>query len=60
MATYAALSADNKVVNIIVAETLETAEAATGLTCVEYTHENPAHIGLGWDGTTFEQPATPE
>jgi len=30
------------------------------ITCVEYTSENPAHIGLGYDGTTFQQPTKPE
>ena len=42
--------------NIIVCDSLEVAEAVTGKTCVEYTDANPAHIGLGYDGTTFEQP----
>jgi hypothetical protein len=26
------------------------------LICVEYTEENPARVGLGFDGTSFEQP----
>lgn len=43
--------------NIIVANNKEIAEQITGLECIEYTNENPAHIGLGYDGTTFEQPA---
>lgn len=47
---------NEKVENIIVAESKEVAEEVTGLLCVEYTDENPAHIGLGWDGSTFEQP----
>ena len=47
---------DNVVVNIILAETKQMAETATGKTCVEYTDSNPAVIGLGYDGTTFEQP----
>ena len=44
--------------NVIVADTKEIAEEATQTTCVEYTPESPAHIGLKWtekDG--FEQPA---
>lgn len=49
---------DNKVINLIVADSKEIAEQVTCLTCVEYTNENPAHIGLGFDGTTFEQPVT--
>jgi hypothetical protein len=47
---------NNVVTNIIVAETKEIAETATGKICVEYTDSNPACIGLGYDGTTFEQP----
>lgn len=44
------------VTNIIVADSKEVAEEVTGLTCVEYTSENPAHIGLKYDGAAFEQP----
>ncbi len=47
---------DNKVINIIVADSKESAEQATNNMCVEYTDSNPAYIGLGYDGTTFEQP----
>jgi hypothetical protein len=50
----------NQVTNIIVADSKEIAEEVTRSTCVAYTDENPAHIGLGYDGTTFEQPATEE
>ena len=46
--------------NVIVCESKELAEQVTGKTCVVYTDSNPAHIGLGYDGTTFEQPAKPE
>ena len=42
--------------NTIVANSKEIAEQVTGLECIEYTDENPAHIGLGYDGKTFEQP----
>lgn len=55
MANYAVIE-NSKVTNIIVADTKEIAEEVTGLTCVESTSENLAHIGLGFDGTTFEQP----
>jgi hypothetical protein len=55
MANYAVIE-NSKVTNIIVADTKEIAEEVTSLTCVESTSENPAHIGLGFDGTTFEQP----
>lgn len=47
---------NGKVDNTIVADSLEIAETATGHTCVPYTEDNPAHIGLSFDGTTFEQP----
>jgi hypothetical protein len=46
----------NTVSNIIVADTKEIAEQVTGLTCIEYTAENPASIGSIWNGTTFEPP----
>ena len=48
---------DGIVINNIVAYDLETAELVSGETCVEYTFENPSHIGLAYyeDGT-FEQP----
>jgi len=56
MANFAVIN-ENKVTNIIVADTKEIAEEATGQLCVEYTDESPARIGLGWDEATgFEQP----
>lgn len=45
------------VINTILAESKAIAEEVTGKTCVEYTDANPACIGLGYNGTTFEQPA---
>ena len=54
MATYAVLQ-ENVVVNIIVADSLADAEEVTGFTCVEYTEENPAIVGLSYDGVLFEQ-----
>ena len=52
---------DGKVDNIIVADSLEIAEAVTNAQCVEVTDVTlSAHIGLGWDGSTFEQPPVPE
>ena len=54
MTKYAAIQG-NIVQNIIEADSLEVAEAVTGLTCVEYTDDNSAVIGLSYDGTTFEQ-----
>ena len=51
-----AVISGNSVTNFIAADSKEIAEEVTGSTCVEYTSENPAHIGLKYDGTTFEQP----
>lgn len=41
-----------EVINVIEAESLETAESATGFTCVEYTDE-PAEPGGTYDGSSF-------
>lgn len=49
---------DNKVINIIVADSKEIAEQVTNLTCVEYTSDNPAVIGGTYDGSTFTNPVT--
>ena len=51
-----AVISGNLVTDIIVADTLEIAEEVSNLLCVEYTDENPAIIGLSYDGTKFEQP----
>ena len=56
MANFAVIE-NGIVTNIIVADTKQVAETATGKTCVAYTDSNPACIGLGYDGATFEQPA---
>jgi hypothetical protein len=44
------------VINTILAETQTIAQEVTGLTCVEYTDENPAGIGYTYDGTNFIAP----
>jgi hypothetical protein len=51
MGTYAALSG-NTVSNVIMADSIENAQAASGTTCVEYTPDNPAGIGWTYDETT--------
>lgn len=51
---------NNKVANIILADSLEIAEEVARQTCVEYTDENPAHIGDTWDGTNFISPIIEE
>jgi hypothetical protein len=52
-----AIIEDEIVVNTIVADSKSIADEVTGKNCVEYTDLNPAFIGLGYDGSTFEQPA---
>lgn len=47
------------VINVIVADSLDVAEAVTEKQCVEYTTENPAGIGWTYDGTTFVAPEQP-
>lgn len=58
MAYIACLGEDNKVVNIIIAESVEFAKEITGFNCIEYTEENPAGVGYTWDGTKYTAPAT--
>ena len=55
MANYAVIQND-KVINIIVADSKEIAEQVTNLTCIEYTEENNAGIGWTWDGNNFTNP----
>jgi hypothetical protein len=59
MATFAVID-NNTVTNIIVADTKEIAEQVTGLTCIEYTDENPAGIGYTYDGENFIAPVVEE
>lgn len=54
MANFAVIE-DGIVTNIIVCDSKATAENVTGKVCVEYTNENPAVIGLGYNGALFEQ-----
>jgi len=56
MANFAVIK-DDLVTNIIVADTKEIAELVTGLTCVEYTENNPAGIGYAYNGETFTAPS---
>jgi hypothetical protein len=50
MAKFAILE-NNIVINIIIADSKEIAEEATGLSAVEYTEENPAKIGQTYNQT---------
>ncbi len=52
MANFAVIE-NGVVLNTILADSKAIAEEVTGKTCVEYTEENPACIGHGYDGTTF-------
>lgn len=56
MKTYAVIQ-NNKVINVIVADSKEIAEEVTNFTCVEYSPESG--IGLDWtyDGTNLTPPA---
>jgi hypothetical protein len=51
---------DNKVDNIIDAPSLEVAEEATSLTCIQYVEEFPVAIGYTWDGENFIAPSIEE
>lgn len=55
MANYAVIN-DNKVINMIVCDSKETAEQVTGAVCIEYTNENPIDIGYIWNGSVFTKP----
>jgi hypothetical protein len=55
MSTYAVIE-NNTVTNIIVADSKEIAEQATGKICVEYTDQNLAWIGLKYENNMFNQP----
>ena len=49
---------NNKVTNLIVADTKETAEQITGFMCIEYTDVHSVGIGWTYNGSTFEAPVT--
>ena len=59
MAKYALLNASNVIIDVIVADTKEIAEQATGGICVELPETN-AGIDHTWDGTNFISPPRPE
>ena len=61
MKKYASLTEDNKVSNIVVANSLDIAETVTYSPCILVTEAtgNP-HIGLGYSGGVFEQPVAEE
>lgn len=58
MTKFAIIDTSNNVSNIIVAESLEIAQEATGATCVELP-EYEFGIGDSYDGTQFIKAETP-
>lgn len=46
----------NIVINLIVADNLEVAEAVSNFTCIEYTDHTTAGIGWTYDGDKFIAP----
>jgi hypothetical protein len=57
MATFAVIE-NEKVINLIVAETHEIAEEITKFVCVEYADHNSVGIGWSYDGKKFIAPIT--
>ena len=58
MATFAVIN-NGIVENCIVADSLAIAQEVTGLTCIEYTNENPVSIGYLYDNGIFTNPNPP-
>lgn len=56
MAYIACLDEDNKVVNIIIAESVGFAKEITGFNCIEYTEGTQMSVGYSWNGTDFVSP----
>ena len=59
MKTFAVML-ENKVINVIVANSKEDAELVSNSICIEYTDENPAGIGWTHDGVNFVAPVVVE
>ena len=54
MPKFIVINNDNIVENQIVADSLEVAQEATGLTCIELPSEDfLVHLGDSYDGTNF-------
>jgi hypothetical protein len=51
MATFAVMSG-NTVSNVVMSDSQQDAELATGSICIEYTTDNPAGIGWTYDEST--------
>ena len=59
MTTFAVMSG-NFVSNVIVADSKEIAEEATGAVCIEYDEINQAGLGWSHDGEKFNPPMIQE
>lgn len=59
MTTFAVMSG-NFVSNVIVADSKEIAEEATGTVCIEYDEINQAGLGWSHDGEKFNPPTLEE
>jgi len=61
MAYFAVLNG-NTVENVIVCDSRAVAEEVTGKTCIQYTKDNPAGIGMIYDHDkdTFTSPEEPK
>jgi hypothetical protein len=59
MKTYAVIQ-NNKVINVIVADSKEIAEEVTNFTCIEYTSDSGVGIGWTYDGTNLVPPVIEE
>lgn len=53
MKKFAVLDFSNKVTNIIVAGSKETAEQVSSSVCVQVANDSVVSIGYTYDGTTF-------
>jgi len=49
---------EDKVINVIVADSQEIAEEVTGLTCIPYVESDIVRIGLDYVDGEFKEPVT--
>ena len=58
---YFAIMDGNTVINMVWAYSKEEVESSIAAHCIEYTMDNPAHLGLTYDPATglFEQLSIP-
>jgi hypothetical protein len=53
MIKFAVIDSNNNVINVIVADSIQIAEQATTLTCIEVSTGTRVSPGDIWDGTKF-------